>query len=129
MEAPTFEETLAHYGIPGMKWGVRRSKKQLAKAAKKEAKKQAKTPSEDAVKAKQAIKKVKKGGLDVLTNDELKELNTRLNLEQNYSKMTAKQKSAGQEAAKQILLAIGKHEVEKLNASRGFGPGSQKDKK
>ena len=63
---PSLEEALEHYGVMGMKWGVRRSDKQLArasKAVKKSAKQQVdfyKKPAErakdKAIPAKKTIK-------------------------------------------------------------------------
>ena len=60
-------EELYHWGIKGMKWGVRKDRK----------------VSEDAATAK-ALKKKK---LDELSNAELKKLNERKNLEQQYKNL------------------------------------------
>jgi len=71
-------DSLEHHGIKGQKWGIRR--KNLAKSKV--------GPSNDAVAAKEALSKAKKSGLTSLTNQELSALNNRLNLEQNYSRLT-----------------------------------------
>lgn len=117
METQTLEEVLAHYGVPGMKWGVRRSNKQLAKAAKKQAKKdkkEGKNASEDAKKAKAAADKVKKEGVKSLSNKELQQLNTRLNLEKQYSQLSSSEKSAGSKFAQELLINVGKQQATKL---------------
>lgn len=79
----TLETVLSHYGVKGMKWGVRKSKKQL----RKEAKARAAQESDDAKAASKALDKANKKGIQSLSNDELKSLNERLNLEQNYSRL------------------------------------------
>lgn len=127
--AEAAEDILQHYGILGMKWGVRRSDAELARAAGrrvsdgkpvtktqrvKDVIKKKKTPkappSEDAKRASEAAKKAKKSGPQALTNKELKQLNERLNLEQNYTRLTTpqnkKQKSDGAKFVEQQLTNI-----------------------
>ena len=67
---------LTHYGILGMKWGVRRTDAQLARA-------RGKTKSEDFETAK-ALKKKK---VSQLSNAELRKLNERKQLENQYSQL------------------------------------------
>lgn len=89
------ESYLAHYGVKGMKWGVRRSRKQLDAA------------SEDATKAAaaKAVIKKNKGKTDPLSNKDLKALVERMNLEQNYSRLAAqsKKKSVGRKFAEKLV--------------------------
>lgn len=95
------DNMLAHYGVKGMRWGVRRSKKELERA--REA---AKSPEARAAEA--ALSKAAETGVSSLSNDELKVLNERLNLEQNFTRLTTVPKEEGKvkngiKAAKNVL--------------------------
>lgn len=92
---------LAHYGVKGMKWGVRRTPAQLRasrkerKASKAEAKKKAKQEKADAGKS-AARKKLEKVDLDNIGDKELRQIVNRAKLEQEFSQVLsgpAKQKS------------------------------------
>lgn len=84
-----FEEVLAHYGTKGMKWGVR--KRNVPKQG----------PSNDAKDAHRGLVKAKVSGPQALTNKELKAVNERLNLEQNFQRL-----SYNPSKAKQILDVV-----------------------
>jgi hypothetical protein len=69
---------LKHHGIKGMHWGVRRTRAQLDSA------------SEDYKKASGHRTTIKEaGGTHALQNDELQFVITRMNLEQQYSRLTS----------------------------------------
>ena len=91
---------LEHFGVKGMRWGVKR------KAAK---------PSGDAATADRLHKKVKQGGTKTLTNKELKQLVERMNLEQQHARLRpdSAQKKAGKFVA-DLLLSAGKAEASKF---------------
>lgn len=92
---------LYHYGVPGMKWGVRRSRRQLSKIDKK-ARKQ--NWSDDAIDAaKVRIKKVSQ-----MSNAELRKLNERTRLENEYANLNKRQKSAGEKFASEIMRETAK---------------------
>lgn len=78
------DHELAHYGILGMKWGRRR-----AVGPDGLVKKSAATTeySDDAASAKSSKTKAQTKGVQSLSNDELRQLNERMNLEQNYDRL------------------------------------------
>jgi len=76
------EAFLEHYGIPGMRWG-RRSSRASAVISKKKADEEPDDPDYSATR-RTLSKPIRK-----VSNQELINLNQRLNLEQNYSKIKA----------------------------------------
>jgi hypothetical protein len=107
------DATLAHYGIPGMKWGRRKSRgpsvevptgpqpvviRQNKKGNLETTGGRGHNPSEDAQKAAALRQKAHASGTHSLSNQELQTLVNRMNLEANYQKalvagMPPKQKS------------------------------------
>lgn len=107
MATPDVENFLAHYGVPGMKWGRRRSDAQLAKARE--------SRSSDANEAYEAKAKAKKSGVGSLSNNELQKVNTRMNLERQYKDLTTKDKTTGMQYVDRTIKAGKKaNEIYKL---------------
>lgn len=115
---------LEHHGVKGMKWGIRRKtgSSGLATAAGHTAKgiaaaKQVHTKtlktrhhSEEAKQAHEIAKKVQKHGVHSLSNDELKALTARFDLEQKYSKMRETQSTKKHKKKKAVagfILDVG----------------------
>jgi len=132
----TSDDILEHYGVKGMKWGVRRSREQID------------ADSADKAVARELNKKIKKnrGNTNALSNQELQSVITRMNLEQQYSNLTTKQngKSAAQKGAEwavdfatstantQFRNATNKvlsYQVEQALIKKGALPESKKKKK
>lgn len=76
---------LYHYGILGMKWGVRRDRSHSGRSHKK------RSMSDDARDA----STIKKKKVSQMSNAELKKLNERSRLEQEYSRLNPKSVSKG----------------------------------
>lgn len=97
-------DELEHHGIKGMHWGVRRNRESGGGSAPR----RGKSVSVDAARFDKASKKVKTRGVSSLSNQELKALNERMNLEQNYAKLTASKSNVekmkkGHDVVKQIV--------------------------
>ena len=95
------DNELYHYGVLGMKWGVRRSQKQLARINKK-AKRQ--NWSEDAVNA----AKVRTKSVKQMSNAELRKLNERTRLENEYSNLRKGKPSAGRKFVSEVGRELAK---------------------
>ncbi|MGN1394183.1 MAG: hypothetical protein ACI4V7_09185 [Succinivibrionaceae bacterium] len=96
---------LQHYGILGMRWGVRRSK-QSSGSSNGFRKKKVKTDgwSDDA----KTAYEIKKKKVKQMSNAELRKLNERTLLEKQYKDLNKHQKTAGQKFVNDILVGAAK---------------------
>lgn len=104
-EGKTFIE---HYGVKGMRWGVRRTPTQLARAAKSY-----RQSSKD---AKAATKRTRftSGDKDApsnLTAKELEDRIKRMETEKRYNELNAKTVSKGQQHVNEVITNVGKKTV------------------
>jgi tRNA(Glu) U13 pseudouridine synthase TruD len=115
---------LAHYGILGMKWGVRRYQNadgSLTAEGKERygsggnvgetISKKAKTArnilrSDSGSRSSKALKEARRKDMDELTTQELREINNRLNEEQRYLNLTRGMTSSGKKFATQVGTQI-----------------------
>lgn len=101
------EDFLAHYGIKGMRWGVRRTAEQLGRVAKKTA---AKNPREA---QRQASKEAK-----TLSDKELRDRINRMNMEKQYSDLVKQQverdRTALQEGQAEVARILGQKTKESI---------------
>ena len=74
---------LEHFGVKGMRWGVRKQPETVSTGVSK------KTTSSDAALANKITAKAQKSGISSLSNAELLALSQRLQLERQYSSLTA----------------------------------------
>jgi hypothetical protein len=114
---PEPERTIFHWGVKGMRWGVRkdRSPVEVTTSSKPGGRVKAKggqnqPASEDAVKAAQAHRIARKSTTDALSNKELQALVNRMNLEQQYNQLNSNgpRASAGRKFASEFLQNGGK---------------------
>ena len=77
---------LYHFGVKGMKWGVHKDRKRSVRT------KRSKSDSSDYGESRDLLTK----SPNQLSNAQLRKLNERLNLEQQYSNLTKTQKQNGQ---------------------------------
>lgn len=119
---------LEHYGVKGMKWGVRKSDVPAGETRVTQKGKKLKGEGgkglpahEDATKAAVSKQKMKGSGIQSLSNKELKDLHQRMNLEQNVRELAAKEKQSTANPAarfiKRTLLNSGKQEAQKASNS------------
>ena len=77
------DNELYHYGVLGMKWGVRRDRSRSGSSGSYRRKKTRLNLSDDA----RTAEKLKKKKLGEMSNAELRKLNERQNLERNYRQL------------------------------------------
>lgn len=106
------DNILSHHGVLGMKWGRRSASSGPQSVVVTNKRKKIKTsggqgfPSHaDAVRARTIGQIAKKSGVKALSNQELQTYSTRLNMEQNYKRLSFQDKSAGKKFA---LTLVGK---------------------
>lgn len=107
----TVEDVLSHFGIKGMRWGVRRTKTELE------------APSEEHTQTitTRARAKSAKGSTHALTNKELQDAITRMNLERQFTTLTTPPKSKGRVYIGKLLGQVGNQEVSALTrGQQGF---------
>ena len=119
-QGEAFINNLAHHGIKGMKWGVRRDRTPTSvtltqKGKKLKAKGGANQPAhQDARTARGMRQVIKKSGTHALSNQELEAFNKRLNLEANAQRLAHNQKNAGARFVSTLLGQSGKNSAQAL---------------
>lgn len=89
------EEFLAHYGVPGMKWGKHNKKSESTRVL---------NPSKDHIEA----KSLKTKHVSEMNNDELRKLTARMQLEKQYRDLSPSTVSKGKKQVDAILSSADK---------------------
>lgn len=97
----TVEDILEHHGIKGMKWGKRKN-----------------PASTDAAAATSTRTTAKKKGVHTVSNAELQAAIRRMQLEQDFKRLSVNDKSAATRWISSTLLEIGKREVQQQVAKK-----------
>lgn len=117
------QDILEHFGVKGMHWGIRRDRSESGGSDESTAKpvmikvragKRVKAKGgeghsahEDAVRAAAHKQKARKSSVDALSNKELQDLVSRLNLEQQYTRLIASDPASKSDFAKFMKTAQG----------------------
>lgn len=94
------EAVLAHFGVRGMKWGVRKRRGSSSAPA-----------STDSARATELHTRAKTGGTKTLSNEELQHLVTRLNLEGQYTKLSPDKIHPGLKIVNDVLVSVAKQQA------------------
>lgn len=103
------EKFLSHFGVRGMHWGVHRSRSSRAAAAKGKASTHV---SPDAARATQLKTTVRTHGTQALSNKDLQDLVTRLNLESQHARLNQQHVSAGRKFVNDTLKQVGQQQAQ-----------------
>lgn len=98
------DNTLVHYGILGMKWGVRRTKAQLARARGEQLQSSKGTSTKESGKVSSTAGAKKK--VADMSDDELRKAVNRMQLEKQYRELSPKQVSLGKKFVDTTLKQV-----------------------
>lgn len=98
----TDEEFLQHYGVKGMKWGVRRSQAELDRAAGRRSSRGRLGSS-----SRRRKKRSSAPSASSMDDQTLRKRINRLKMEKEYSELTSRDTSKGKQFAKKALTAAG----------------------
>lgn len=124
------DDFLEHYGVKGMKWGVRRDRSSRSSSGggkrefkrispkpseKRSFKRTSPEPSADKREFTRISAKVGKGSnTSALSNDELRKVNERMRLEQEYSRLSGSvQVSAGKAWVTKTAKEVGQNQIKR----------------
>nr|DAE45029.1 MAG TPA: Structural protein [Bacteriophage sp.] len=103
---------LAHYGVKGMKWGVRRDRSSA---------RMSRIRNYTGSRSSDTLKSARRKDINKMSNQELQETINRLNLERNYRSLTQVDINFGQRKVSQVLAYEGTAKNIKRSASYAFG--------
>lgn len=117
--------SIAHHGVKGQRWGIRKDRSPVDTRTKAKPGKRVKAAGgqnqpahPDAVKAAHLKQKAKKSTTDSLSNDELRTLINRMNLEAQVSSLAQGSKGRGRKFVEGEMEAVGKQQARKFVAKK-----------
>lgn len=121
-ESPTVEDFLAHYGVKGMRWGHRKAQPRSSTVTVNATPGKKATasgghdlpPSHDAIRAVTLGQRAKASSTHSLSNQELRDLVDRMNLEQQYSRLSSGNISSGQKIFDKNIKPLLQQEAQKF---------------
>lgn len=99
-------QSLEHFGVKGMKWGVRRQRGSTSSHP----------VAEDSARAARTAETIKKHGVAAVSSPDLQHLVNRRQLEQRHSQLNADHVSAGKKAVQDALIQVGKQQANQVAA-------------
>lgn len=120
MSQPFADEVLKHYGVKGMKWGKRKDRGPVSVTTSTSPGRKVKAKggtgqpaSEDAIRTAATKQRAKKSTTDSLSTKELQELVTRMNLEQQYARLSGPSNPA-KKFVVDTLSNVGKQQLTRI---------------
>jgi hypothetical protein len=107
-------DSLEHFGVKGMRWGVRRPRGTTSQHP----------VSADAARARATQETIKKHGTSAVSNVDLQHLVTRLNLESQHGKLNQDHVDAGRKEVQKFLIQFGKQQASAL-ANQAIKSGAE----
>lgn len=102
------DKFLEHYGVKGMRWGVRKDRESLSSRVSRARRERQKKETAKRSPERRAVDKIrKKGKAKYMTDAELKTAINRLNLETQYNRLSLEVYSPGKKFAKDFLTRSG----------------------
>jgi len=104
LDEPSYDSEVAmgelrHYGVKGMKWGVRRSDAELARSRPASGESPRVRLSEDARRTRDLHRKIQTKGTGTLSNQEMRQYLERMDLERRYSQLAGTNRSDSDKSA------------------------------
>ena len=103
-----FENYLVHYGVLGMKWGIRKDRQGVNRGIRATSPTHGSLPaSPEHVESRRVMSQKRTAGIHTLSNKELQSTINRLNLERSYSSLDPTATQQGYKYVKETLAVAG----------------------